>query len=286
MSNGFPEVNLPESNLVEKGVINDPDNAGDEIKEVKEKILFDLDDGTQGSRSAFIRQEFLKGRSRSEIAKELQVSYNIVFAATANMDNGTVGSVGRKGALAIIDGELAEKLGVEPGTSRKDYILQRIKEGVTRKQIAEELGVSYGVIYGVTKALEGVKADRSGSRAMIEYPAGSGEMRPRTELIRELYNQVDEEGNKLYTRRNIADLLRVDYNVVWQATKEVKVIEPEAPADASEASEGSGEMRPRTELISELFKQVSEVSVEVPVDEVVEDAGVTTEETNPKKRRK
>jgi hypothetical protein len=44
-------------------------------------------------------------------------------------------------------------------------------------------------------------------------------------------------------------------------------------------------MRPRTELISELFKQVSEVSVEVPVDEVVEDTEIV-EGTNPKKRRK
>jgi hypothetical protein len=106
-------------------------------------------------------------------------------------------------------------------------------------------------------------------------------------LIRELFNQVDEEGNKLYTRRNIADLLRVDYNVVWQATKEVKVIEPEAPADASEASaEVPVGVVVADAGVTKTDEIPTEVSTEVPVDEVVEDAEVSTEETNPKKRRK
>ncbi len=51
--------------------------------EAKEPVQYFLDNGQECSRSAYIRQEFLKNKSRSEIAKELDVSYNIVFSATA-----------------------------------------------------------------------------------------------------------------------------------------------------------------------------------------------------------
>ena len=42
-----------------------------------------LDNGMP--RAEYIRQEFAKGRSRSEIAKELGVPYQVVYAATRNM---------------------------------------------------------------------------------------------------------------------------------------------------------------------------------------------------------
>lgn len=47
---------------------------------VKHDIV--LDDGTTISRSAYIRQLFAEGQSRSDIAKELEVPYSVVWQAT------------------------------------------------------------------------------------------------------------------------------------------------------------------------------------------------------------
>lgn len=45
-------------------------------------IMITTPDGAQMRRIDYIRQEFAKGRKRGEIAKELGVAYQIVFAAT------------------------------------------------------------------------------------------------------------------------------------------------------------------------------------------------------------
>ena len=45
-------------------------------------IMITTAEGTQMRRIDYIRQEFAKGRKRGEIAKELGVAYQIVFAAT------------------------------------------------------------------------------------------------------------------------------------------------------------------------------------------------------------
>lgn len=173
------------------------------MSEVKEKKVFTLDDGTTGSRAAYIRQEFMKGRTRSDIAKELGVPFSVVYAATANMDNG-VNTHGRTVMIELPDGTKMP---------RSEYIRQEFMKGRTRSDIAKELDVPYQIVYAATKGMTN-GATGSRGRVMIQDPE-TGELVPRTELIRKLY----EQGK---TRREIANMLQVDYAVVWNATKPKK----------------------------------------------------------------
>ncbi len=176
------------------------------MEEKKEIKTYLLDDGTEGSRAAYIRQEFLKGRTRSDIAKELGVPFGIVYSATANMDNGTTRQRGGNSKMI----ELSD------GTKmpRSEYIKQEFLKGKSRGDIAKELGVAYQVVFAATKGMDNGTTSRKGGRAMIAHPE-TGELVSRTELIRELFAQGK-------TRREIANMLHVDYAVVWSATKSEK----------------------------------------------------------------
>ena len=181
--------------------------AEQEPKEVKERETYTLDDGIEGSRSAYIRQEFKKDKSRGEIAKELEVPYYIVYSATANMFNaqhqeGESGSVGR----GII---------MEDGRSRAEHMREMYRDGTPRGEIAKHFEVPYSTVYAATKDEDAPEGARQGGKVMITLEDGSEVA--RVEYIRELY--ADGEG---MTRREIADKLSCDYAVVWAATKEDK----------------------------------------------------------------
>jgi len=197
--------------------------------EAKEPVQYFLDNGQECSRSAYIRQEFLKNKSRSEIAKELDVSYNIVFSATANMFNEKhpEGATGRgSGGRSVIvedprDGQMKP---------RAQVMKELYAEGQTRAEIAKQFDVAYATVYGATKDVEppeGSKAARTG-RVMITHPE-TGEKVARVDFIREQYALGK-------TRREIANMAGCDYTIVWMATKPVKEEgEEEAPTDAVES---------------------------------------------------
>lgn len=90
---------------------------------------------------------------------------------------------------------------------RNDWIVEQVGAGVKRADVAKKLGLSYGVVYGATKELEGTKQVHE-----IEY---NGEKMSRSEYIRKRY----AEGIK---KADIAKELGVEYSVVWSATKVVK----------------------------------------------------------------
>lgn len=187
------------------------------VEDVKQATkTYELEDGTAGSRAAYIRQEFMKGRTRREIADELGVLYNIVHSATANMDNGTVGKAGARVMIELEDGKKMP---------RAEYIRERIGEGASRGELAKELNVSYGVVYAASKGMDITGAH--GGKVMVKDPE-TGEDIARVDLIRKLY----AEGKK---RREIANTLGCDYSVVWTATRERA--EAEAKAEETEETE-------------------------------------------------
>ncbi len=178
--------------------------------------VYKLDNGEECSRSAFIRQEFLKDRSRSEIAKELDVPYYIVYSATANMYNevhkeGENRRPGGNRGVMVEDPETGETI------SRAEAMRRMYAEGKTRSEIKEHFGTPYSTVYAATKDVEPPEGAPRGGRIMVEHPE-TGEQVQRVELIRECYEQGQ-------SRREIADLIGCDYSVVWAATRELKPLE-------------------------------------------------------------
>lgn len=176
-----------------------------EVGEVKTSAQkYELKDGSMGSRSAHIRELFVQdGMSRGEIAEMLGVSYNVVHAATANLDNGTAGAAG---ARIMVKNDAGEEV------ARVDYIKELAEGGMDRGAIAKKLGVAYGVVYAATKTMDGLAASSHGGKVMIEV---NGEKVPRAEYIR-------AEFAKGRNRREIATEVGCDYAVVWSATKPPK----------------------------------------------------------------
>ncbi|MBT9167363.1 MAG: hypothetical protein DDT19_00692 [Syntrophomonadaceae bacterium] len=175
-----------------------------------------LDTGEEGSRSAYIRQEFLKDRSRAELAAELNVPYYVVYSATTNMFNKVhPETVGRTGGgirgVMIEDPETGEII------TRADAMRKMFAAGKTRTEIKEHFDSPYATVYAATKDMESPEGTSRGRRAMVEDIENPGELIARTDLIRRLYN--DGEG---MTRREIADALKCDYSVVWATIKNTK----------------------------------------------------------------
>lgn len=158
------------------------------------------------SRSAYIRQEFLKDRPRGEIAKELGCAYGIVYSATANMEN-AVHKATEDGGTAR--GAVMEHPTTGEMVARADYCREQVEAGRSRGDLAKELGVAYATIYAATKEQTPAGGAAGGSRVHVEV---DGESKPRAQYIREQF----EAG---MTRREIANEIGCDYAVVWAATK-------------------------------------------------------------------
>jgi len=202
--------------------VNDVNDVKEEVKEPKK--LYHLEDGTEGSRSAYIRQEFLKNRPRGDLAKELGVSYAVVYAATANMHNElTDGKPGRGVGRGVI---------MEDGRSRAEHMREMLQQGKTRGEIAKHFKCPYATVYAATKELlaegkEGARAHRGKVVITLEDGSSIG----RAEHIRALHAAGK-------SRREIADKLDCDYAVVWAATKKPHSEGAEG-AEVSEASEAN-----------------------------------------------
>jgi len=103
----------------------------------------ELEDGTRMTRSEYIRKRVQEGVSRSEVAKELNVSYSVVWAATKGMD---IVSNGSSGAIVIEHPDTGEQV------RRVDYIREAFFEkGMTRREIANQIGCDYAVVWAATR---------------------------------------------------------------------------------------------------------------------------------------
>lgn len=214
--NATPDIDLP---------------TGAAVPAVTERATFTLNDGSQGSRAAFIREKFLQDNmSRKEISEKFDFPYRVVYSATVNMTNtaeapqrgrsatSTVINVTADNKAVItrddgtyVNGEKVDdiaSLGELHEVNRNEWIKEQVDQGVSRGNIAKYLDMSYGVIYNITK-------EHEGTRQRIEITDENGNAMSRAEYIRKQYAAGKSRGD-------IAKELDVPYNIVWQATKTTK----------------------------------------------------------------
>lgn len=190
------------------------------------------EEGNEMSRSAFIRHKFTEENiSRKELSEKYEIDYRAVYQACQNMTNdaeptgrgraaaqhkiyvnlnGDVASEGKDGET-LLNNEVVEADSVNleefEEVDRNTWVKEQVEMGESRGDIAKKLGLSYGVVYGITKEMSGTRKVHE-----IEY---NGEVLSRSEYIRRRF----AEG---MTKSEIAKELGVDYSVVWSATKKEK----------------------------------------------------------------
>lgn len=202
--------------------------------ETVEKRIFHDNEGKEISCSEFCRLKFQENMSKREIADTYDINYRTVYGACQNMTNEAAPEKrGRAASNAtikvdaegnvyvptadgiLVNGELADvnldEIEVSE-VSRKEWIETQFSAGMDRGNIAKVLNLSHGVIYNATKALG------NGSRARVMITLEDGSQVERTAYIRQLVAEGHE-------RKDVAKLLGVEYNVVYQATKVVKTLE-------------------------------------------------------------
>lgn len=231
-----------------------------EAGEAKERETYTLNDGSQGSRAAFIREKFLQDNmSRKDIAEQFGFAYRVVYSATVNMVNSAEAPQRGRGVssntikLTAVGAVVLEKDGKiflngeeqEPGfevgetkeVNRNEWIKEQVATGVSRGDIAKYLDMSYGVIYGITK-------DQEGTRQRVEIELDDGTKVSRAEYIR---MKVAAGASK----SDVAKELGVPYSVVWQATKTEK-------ADADQLAEFIDEFSKFQDKVTDanLFEQI------------------------------
>lgn len=243
----------------------EPATAGAEEKDEKKWFL---NDGTECSKSAFIREQFTQNNmSRKDISEKFEIPYRTVYGATVNMENAAEPtSRGRGLTFSKIKVNTADQLVVDKDgvifingeeqpagtampevsdTDRNDWIKRQVAAGVERGKIAKMLDLSYGVIYGLTKEAEGTR-----QKYEVEY---NGEMISRSEYIR---RRVAEGVNK----SDIAKELGVEYSVVWQATKKMKTTE-EKFVDAVKNLEKFMDVAVNPEIITQAITLLNSVTI-------------------------
>jgi len=232
-SSEFPEAgSLEAETVVAAGVVTE----APVVPADKEVATYELNDGTTGSRAAFIREKFLANNlSRKEIAETYDFAYRIVYSATVNLVNEAEATTRGRAtsnstihvnaenqvvevrvetinevevSVTYVNGEVVDKIYAEEELSpkaRNEWIKEAVEAGMSRGDVAKILDLSYGVVYGLTKEAEGTRTTH-----MITIEGG--EEISRSEYIRSQVAAGKAKGD-------IAKELNVPYSVVWQATK-------------------------------------------------------------------
>jgi DNA invertase Pin-like site-specific DNA recombinase len=99
------------------------------------------------SRASQMREMFKAGKSRADVAKELGVTYQTVFAATRGIEGGGGTSVGRQ-KIMVTHPDTGEEV------ARIDLIRELFEKGKTRGEIAKLLNTTYQIVYQATKGAE------------------------------------------------------------------------------------------------------------------------------------
>lgn len=276
---GNTEMNEAMLNEMEGAELNTNDVPTTEAKE--DGRIWRSADGTECSKSAFIREQFSKfNKGRKEIAEEYGIPYRTVYGATVNMENeaeptnrgrgvtfskinvtedGAVVFV--KDGVVYVNGEVQPEGTAVPETmemDRNEYIKQQVLAGVGRGDIAKRLDLSYGVVYGITKEAEG-------TRQKYEVTLDDGSVISRSEYIRK---QVEAGVPK----SDIAKELGVEYSVVWQATKKLKTTE-EKFVDTVKALEKFLDQVETPDVLRELIDKLSEVKIKAEAADTVSSEG-------------
>ena len=88
-------------------------------------------------RNTWIKEQVEAGMNRGDVATALNISYGVVYGLTKEAEG-----TRQKHVITLEDGT---------EISRTDYIRQRVAEGMSKSELAKELGVSYNVIWQATK---------------------------------------------------------------------------------------------------------------------------------------
>lgn len=210
-------------------------SAEEAAAEAKDTRIWKIGDA-EVSKSEFVRDQFTNhNKSRKDISEEFTIPYRTVYGATVNMVNeaepatrGRSASVSKINVTAdghivtvVKDGDVevthvdnvavsdedAAKLETTE-VDRNTWIKAQVEAGIERGKIATALGLSYGVIYSMTKEVEG-----NNQRHDMDW---EGETVSRSEYIRRLH------ATGTVSKSDIAKQLGVDYPVVWSALKSLK----------------------------------------------------------------
>ncbi len=103
---------------------------------------------------ALYQQEYKAGKSRAQIAKEQNTTYQNVYAATKDMENNGTGggnADGSGGFRPRVFVEVEDDKGETVQMPRSEYIRKQYEAGVSRGEIAKELGVAFQIVYAATK---------------------------------------------------------------------------------------------------------------------------------------
>ena len=92
---------------------------------------------TSTNRNEWIKDQVTSGASRGDVAKALDLSYGVVYGLTKD-----VAGSRQKHEVELPDGSKIP---------RSDYIRQKVAEGVSKSDVAKELGVEYSVVWQATK---------------------------------------------------------------------------------------------------------------------------------------
>ena len=122
------------------------------------RIVVIDDNNVELSRKEYVIREFCeKDRKRADIAKELNVSYQIVFSYTKDLRNSHHNENTNGRSIMIED------------KTRKQYVIDEFNKNRSRSEIAKELNVSYQIIFSYTKDLRNSTTDERSARLNAKY---------------------------------------------------------------------------------------------------------------------
>ena len=122
------------------------------------RIVVIDDNKVEMSRKEYVIREFCeKDRKRADIAKELGVSYQIIFSYTKDLKNSHHNEESNGRSIMIND------------ITRKEYVINEFNKNRSRGEIAKELGVSYQIIFSYTKDLRNSTTDERSARLNAKY---------------------------------------------------------------------------------------------------------------------
>ena len=122
------------------------------------RIVVIDDNNVELSRKEYVIREFCeKDRKRADIAKELEISYQIVFSYTKGLTNSHHNENTNGRSIMIND------------VTRKEYVINEFNKNRSRGDIAKELGISYQIVFSYTKNLQNSKTDERRERLNVKY---------------------------------------------------------------------------------------------------------------------
>lgn len=92
-------------------------------------------------RNNWIKELVAEGVNRGHVAKKLNMSYGVVYGLTKEAD----------GTRAKHEVEVTAEDGTVTMMARAEYIRARVAEGISKSDVAKELGVEYATVWQATK---------------------------------------------------------------------------------------------------------------------------------------